>query len=93
MHRFVAKELRLPEAMYPPFHLDIDPRAISGITGCISIAFWVIVFSPQIVVNVRYLLCPPPWLSYSRAPFQYVRIYIQVLMVRSSDDNPQMDYP
>ncbi|KAF8468160.1 PQ loop repeat-domain-containing protein [Kalaharituber pfeilii] len=40
--------------MFPPTqNLNIDPRAISGITGSISIACWVIVFSPQIIVNFR----------------------------------------
>lgn len=40
--------------MFPPTqNLDIDARAISGITGSISIACWVIVFSPQIIVNFR----------------------------------------
>ncbi|EOD46958.1 putative pq loop repeat protein [Neofusicoccum parvum UCRNP2] len=40
--------------MFPPsqgFSLDID--AVSGITGSISIACWVVVFSPQIIENFR----------------------------------------
>jgi len=32
-------------------HLDLD--AISGIAGSISIACWVVVFSPQIIENFR----------------------------------------
>ncbi|KAI5786464.1 PQ loop repeat-domain-containing protein [Peziza echinospora] len=40
--------------MFPPTqNLNIDARAISGIAGSISIACWVIVFSPQIIVNFR----------------------------------------
>lgn len=40
--------------MYPPaqgYSLDIE--AISGICGSISIACWVVVFSPQIIENFR----------------------------------------
>ena len=40
--------------MFPPsqsFTLDIE--AISGICGSISIACWVVVFSPQIIENFR----------------------------------------
>jgi uncharacterized protein with PQ loop repeat len=40
--------------MYPPsqgFNLDIE--AISGILGSVSIACWVVVFSPQIIENFR----------------------------------------
>jgi hypothetical protein len=40
--------------LYPPpqgFNLDIE--AISGILGSVSIACWVVVFSPQIVENFR----------------------------------------
>lgn len=40
--------------MAPPtdqLHLDVE--AISGICGSISIACWVVVFSPQIVENFR----------------------------------------
>jgi solute carrier family 66 (lysosomal lysine-arginine transporter), member 1 len=40
--------------MFPPsqnVHLDI--RALSGICGSISIACWVVVFSPQIIENFR----------------------------------------
>lgn len=40
--------------MYPPstgYNLDIE--AISGICGSISIACWVVVFSPQIIENFR----------------------------------------
>ncbi|KAF8425608.1 PQ loop repeat protein [Tirmania nivea] len=40
--------------MFPPAqNLNLDARALSGITGSISIACWVIVFSPQIIVNFR----------------------------------------
>ncbi|PWW78558.1 PQ-loop-domain-containing protein [Tuber magnatum] len=40
--------------MFPPAQqLDIDARAISGITGSISIACWIVVFSPQIIANFR----------------------------------------
>jgi hypothetical protein len=42
----------LDTAMYPPsmgYGLDIE--AISGILGSISIACWVVVFSPQIIEN------------------------------------------
>ncbi|KAH0146902.1 hypothetical protein KCU82_g14153, partial [Aureobasidium melanogenum] len=40
--------------MFPPsagYNLDIE--AISGIMGSISIACWVVVFSPQIIENFR----------------------------------------
>ncbi len=40
--------------MYPPsqgFNLDIE--ALSGICGSVSIACWVVVFSPQINENFR----------------------------------------
>ena len=40
--------------MFPPFQgLRLDIDAISGICGSISIACWVVVFSPQIVENFR----------------------------------------
>ncbi|KAK1827897.1 vacuolar amino acid transporter YPQ3-like protein 2 [Podospora conica] len=40
--------------MAPPTdHLHLDVEAISGICGSISIACWVVVFSPQIVENFR----------------------------------------
>jgi uncharacterized protein with PQ loop repeat len=40
--------------MVPPTqNLDLDIAAISGICGSISIACWVVVFSPQIVENFR----------------------------------------
>ena len=40
--------------MYPPSRaLDLDVEAISGILGSISIACWVVVFTPQIVENFR----------------------------------------
>ncbi|RFU33448.1 hypothetical protein B7463_g2863, partial [Scytalidium lignicola] len=40
--------------MFPPSQsLDLDIAAISGICGSISIACWVVVFSPQIVENFR----------------------------------------
>ncbi|KAI1757392.1 PQ loop repeat-domain-containing protein [Xylaria castorea] len=40
--------------MAPPFgSLNLDVEAISGICGSISIAAWVVVFSPQIVENFR----------------------------------------
>ena len=37
----------------PPQSIDLDLAAISGITGSISIACWVVVFSPQIIKNFR----------------------------------------
>ncbi|KAL2270298.1 hypothetical protein VTJ83DRAFT_2482 [Remersonia thermophila] len=40
--------------MIPPTqHLNLDVEAISGICGSISIACWVVVFSPQIIENFR----------------------------------------
>jgi len=40
--------------MFPPHqNVDFDIRALSGICGSISIACWVVVFSPQIVENFR----------------------------------------
>ncbi|KAH8151013.1 uncharacterized protein LAJ45_04714 [Morchella importuna] len=40
--------------MFPPsHHLNVDARAISGIVGSISIACWIVVFSPQIITNFR----------------------------------------
>jgi len=40
--------------MVPPSqNLNIDVTAISGICGSISIACWIVVFSPQIVENFR----------------------------------------
>ncbi|KAK3375365.1 PQ loop repeat-domain-containing protein [Podospora didyma] len=40
--------------MAPPTQfLNLDVEAISGICGSISIACWVVVFSPQIVENIR----------------------------------------
>lgn len=40
--------------MFPPSQgLSLDLDAISGITGSISIACWVVVFSPQIIENFR----------------------------------------
>ncbi|KAH8805921.1 PQ loop repeat-domain-containing protein [Xylogone sp. PMI_703] len=40
--------------MFPPSQsLDLDISAISGICGSISIACWVVVFSPQIVENFK----------------------------------------
>ncbi|KAB2578134.1 putative pq loop repeat protein [Lasiodiplodia theobromae] len=40
--------------MFPPSQgLNLDIDAISGITGSISIACWVVVFSPQIIENFR----------------------------------------
>ena len=33
--------------------LHVDIAALSGITGSISIACWVVVFSPQIIENFR----------------------------------------
>ncbi|KAF8437785.1 PQ loop repeat-domain-containing protein [Terfezia claveryi] len=40
--------------MFPPAqNLNLDAWALSGITGSISISCWVIVFSPQIIVNFR----------------------------------------
>ncbi|KAL4991609.1 PQ loop repeat-domain-containing protein [Aspergillus falconensis] len=37
--------------MFPPQTLNIDLEALSGICGSISIACWVVVFSPQIIEN------------------------------------------
>ncbi|PSR94406.1 PQ-loop repeat-containing protein 2 [Coniella lustricola] len=37
----------------PPGLLNLDVEAISGICGSISIACWVVVFSPQIIENFR----------------------------------------
>ena len=40
--------------MYPPAaSINLDIEALSGICGSISIACWVVVFSPQIFENVR----------------------------------------
>lgn len=40
--------------MFPPSQgLNLDLDAVSGITGSISIACWVVVFSPQIIENFR----------------------------------------
>ncbi|EGW31660.1 uncharacterized protein SPAPADRAFT_56465 [Spathaspora passalidarum NRRL Y-27907] len=39
--------------MTPPPPIVIDAQAISGITGSISIACWIIVFAPQIYENFR----------------------------------------
>lgn len=40
--------------MAPPLQgLQLDIDAISGICGSISIACWVVVFSPQIIENFR----------------------------------------
>ncbi|KAL2825895.1 PQ loop repeat-domain-containing protein [Aspergillus cavernicola] len=39
--------------MFPPQNLNIDLEALSGICGSISIACWVVVFSPQIIENFR----------------------------------------
>ncbi|KAF2753942.1 PQ loop repeat protein [Pseudovirgaria hyperparasitica] len=40
--------------MYPPSAgLNLDVEAVSGICGSISIACWVVVFSPQIIENFR----------------------------------------
>lgn len=40
-----------PPFVGPPLHLDVE--AISGICGSISIACWVVVFSPQILQNFQ----------------------------------------
>ncbi|KAL4996299.1 PQ loop repeat-domain-containing protein [Aspergillus recurvatus] len=37
--------------MFPPQNLNIHLEALSGICGSISIACWVVVFSPQIIEN------------------------------------------
>ena len=37
----------------PPQNIHLDIRALSGICGSISIACWVVVFSPQIIENFR----------------------------------------
>ncbi|KAL4870196.1 hypothetical protein BDV12DRAFT_166370 [Aspergillus spectabilis] len=39
--------------MFPPQNLNINLEALSGICGSISIACWVVVFSPQIIENFR----------------------------------------
>ncbi|KAL4886341.1 PQ loop repeat-domain-containing protein [Aspergillus karnatakaensis] len=39
--------------MFPPQNLHVDLEALSGICGSISIACWVVVFSPQIIENFR----------------------------------------
>ncbi|KAL4927792.1 PQ-loop repeat-containing protein [Aspergillus undulatus] len=39
--------------MFPPQNLNVDLEALSGICGSISIACWVVVFSPQIIENFR----------------------------------------
>ncbi|KAK6204763.1 PQ loop repeat-domain-containing protein [Scheffersomyces amazonensis] len=39
--------------MAPPPPIVIDAQAVSGITGSISIACWIIVFAPQIYENFR----------------------------------------
>lgn len=39
--------------MVPPPPIIIDAQAVSGITGSISIACWIIVFAPQIYENFR----------------------------------------
>lgn len=40
--------------MYPPSQgLNLDIEALSGICGSISIACWIVVFSPQIIENFR----------------------------------------
>ncbi|KAI9725011.1 MAG: hypothetical protein M1812_000287 [Candelaria pacifica] len=40
--------------MYPPAHgINLNIDALSGICGSISIACWVVVFSPQIIENSR----------------------------------------
>ncbi|KAI9762385.1 MAG: hypothetical protein M1835_008041 [Candelina submexicana] len=40
--------------MYPPAHgINLNIDALSGICGSISIACWVVVFSPQIIENLR----------------------------------------
>jgi hypothetical protein len=40
--------------MYPPAQsINLDIEALSGICGSISIACWVVVFSPQIIENFR----------------------------------------
>ncbi|KAL2828144.1 PQ loop repeat-domain-containing protein [Aspergillus pseudoustus] len=39
--------------MFPPQNVNVDLEALSGICGSISIACWVVVFSPQIIENFR----------------------------------------
>lgn len=40
--------------MYPPSQsLNLDIEALSGICGSVSIACWIVVFSPQIAENFR----------------------------------------
>ncbi|KAL8645756.1 MAG: hypothetical protein Q9210_006532 [Variospora velana] len=41
-------------AMYHPSHgLSLDVDALSGICGSVSIACWIVVFSPQVIENFR----------------------------------------
>ncbi|GAO49187.1 PQ-loop-domain-containing protein [Saitoella complicata NRRL Y-17804] len=39
--------------MPPPVPIHLDPLTISSISGSISIAFWICVFSPQIIQNFQ----------------------------------------
>jgi len=40
--------------MYPPSQVpNIDIEALSGIFGSVSIACWIVVFTPQILTNFR----------------------------------------
>ncbi|OOQ91298.1 PQ loop repeat protein [Penicillium brasilianum] len=39
--------------MFPPLTANLNIEALSGICGSISIACWVVVFSPQIIENFR----------------------------------------
>ena len=40
--------------MFPPAQaLNLDITAVSGIAGSISIACWIVVFTPQIIENFR----------------------------------------
>ena len=52
----ILKIVYLRDIMFPPssnHNLPIDITALSGICGSISIACWVVVFSPQIIENFR----------------------------------------
>lgn len=51
---FLDGRCRYSGNMFPPSGgYDLDVEAISGICGSISIACWVVVFSPQIIENFR----------------------------------------
>ncbi|EED18056.1 PQ loop repeat protein [Talaromyces stipitatus ATCC 10500] len=49
----IGNSYSLGEIMFPPQASNLDIEALSGILGSISIACWVVVFSPQIIENFR----------------------------------------